>query len=97
MESTLIREVQREEIALIIKKAVQDEISTLKEHFQPVKPNEYLTRAELCSMLDIDQSTCHLWCKKGRLNPYGIGNRVYFKRDEVEAAIRPLNKNQKEG
>ncbi|HRH10403.1 MAG TPA: helix-turn-helix domain-containing protein [Bacteroidia bacterium] len=35
----------------------------------------------------------HNWCVKGKLKPYGIGNRVYFKRSEIEANLVPLSVN----
>lgn len=71
---------------------MKTQLNELKSNFQPKVPNEYLTRQEVSKMLKIDLSTIHNWCKKGKLNPYGIGNRVYFKRDEVENAIVQLNK-----
>ena len=71
---------------------VKTQLNELKSNFQPKEPNEYLTRQEVAKMLKIDLSTIHNWCKKGKLNPYGIGNRVYFKRDEVENAIVQLNR-----
>ncbi len=55
---------------------------------------EYLTRRDLASLLDIDISTVHNWSKRGILNPYGIGGRVYYKRSEVEAAIIELKPSQ---
>ena len=71
---------------------VKTQLDDLKKNFQPKEPNEYLTRQEVAEMLKIDLSTVHNWSKNGKLNPYGIGNRVYYKRDEVEKAIVQLNK-----
>ncbi|MDY6024671.1 helix-turn-helix domain-containing protein [Bergeyella zoohelcum] len=59
----------------------------LSKEFQPKEPPQYLTRSEVCKMLQIDLSTLHRWRKDGYLNAYGIGNRVYFKRNEVEELI----------
>jgi hypothetical protein len=77
---------------------VRDEISLIKNrleelfnNFEPVKPTEYLTRHELAQLLKCDLSTIHNWTKKGILNPYGIGNRVYYKRNEVEATLVALD------
>ncbi|MFC4412146.1 helix-turn-helix domain-containing protein [Kaistella carnis] len=56
----------------------------LSEEFQPKQPTEYLTRSQVCEMLKIDLSTLHRWRKEGALKSYGIGNRVYFKRSEID-------------
>ncbi|HEX7413066.1 MAG TPA: helix-turn-helix domain-containing protein [Bacteroidia bacterium] len=67
-------------------------ITELKQNFEPKTPTEYLTRSQVAEMLKVDLSTIHNWCKKGKLKPFGIGNRVYFLRKDIEAAIIPLGK-----
>jgi excisionase family DNA binding protein len=62
----------------------------LKKNFQPKEPEEYLTRNEVAEMLKIDLSTVHNWTKKGILQAYQCGGRVYYKRSEVENAIVKL-------
>lgn len=59
----------------------------LAEQFQPKQPTEYLTRTDVCNLLQIDLSTLHRWRKSGVLVAYGLGNRIYFKRNEVEQFI----------
>lgn len=75
-----------------IKKAVKSQLDSLKKEITPTQPKEeYLSRKEVADLLKIELSTLHNWCKKGKLKPYGIGNRVYFRRSEIEAALKPLN------
>jgi excisionase family DNA binding protein len=59
----------------------------LSAQFQPKQPTEYLTRSEVCKLLKIDLSTLHRWRKENLIPSYGFGNRVYFKREEVEQII----------
>ena len=66
---------------------LQDQLNELKQSFEPKAPSEYLTRNEVAEMLKCDLSTLWNWAKKGKLIPYGIGNRVYYKRSEIESAI----------
>ena len=80
-----------EELQEAILKGIKAEIDILKKEFQPKEPTEYMTREEVRDLLNIDLSTVHNWTKRGKLKAYGIGNRVYFKRKEVEQAIKPLN------
>jgi hypothetical protein len=71
---------------------IKQTLTNLQKHFQPKEPNEYLTRLEVSKLLKIDLSSVHNWTKKGLLQSYQIGGRVYYKRKEVENAIVKLNK-----
>lgn len=84
--ATLIHEITHEEL-LSLFEGLQNQLNELKQSFEPKAPTEYLTRNEVAEMLKCDLSTLWSWTKKGKLIPYGIGNRVYYKRNEVEAAI----------
>jgi excisionase family DNA binding protein len=90
--ATLIHDLTFEELTKLFE-GLKLQLHELKKNFEPIKPNEYLTRAELSEMLKCDLSTIHNWTKKGKLIAYGIGNRVYYKRSEVEAVMLPLGSN----
>ena len=83
-------QVTPEQLQNEIIKGVKTELEQLKKDFQPKQPSEYLTRNEVAEMLKIDLSSVHNWTKKGKLKAYGIGWRVYYKRDEVENSIIEL-------
>jgi hypothetical protein len=74
-----------------INEGVKIQLQNFLKHFAPIQPKEYLTRSEVAKMFSVDISTVHNWCKSKRLNPLGIGSRVYFLRSEVEASLKPLN------
>lgn len=59
----------------------------LSAQFQPKQPTEYLTRSEVCKLLKIDLSTLHRWRKDGTIPSFGMGNRVYFLRSQIEQII----------
>ena len=90
-QSTILNNVSPEELTETILKGVDERINQLKANFQPKEPTDYLTRKEVKDLLKVDLSTVHNWTKKGKLKSYGIGNRVYFKRHEVENVLKPLN------
>jgi hypothetical protein len=90
--SVIIEGMTKQEFLSAIAEGVKKEIEQLKKDFQPKKPTEYLTRIEVAEMLSIDLSSVHNWTKKGILQSYQIGGRVYYKRSEVESAIIKLNK-----
>lgn len=53
---------------------------------------QYLTRDEVSELLKISLSTIHNWTKKGELQPYQIGGRVYFKISDIESSMIKLEK-----
>lgn len=79
-----------EQLQKAIAENVKGQLDELKESFQPKSPEELLTRTETAELLKINLSTVHNWTKKGRLKPYGLGGKIYFKRSEVESALIQL-------
>ncbi|OFY89648.1 MAG: hypothetical protein A3K10_09810 [Bacteroidetes bacterium RIFCSPLOWO2_12_FULL_31_6] len=69
---------------------ITKQLTEIKKSFQPKTPTEYLTRTEVAEMLKCDLSTIHNWTVKGKLIKHCIGNRAYYKRSEVEAAITKI-------
>ena len=89
--STLINNMTAEQIIAQFE-SLQHQLTELKEKLEPKTPTEYLTRGEVAEMFKCDISTVHNWTKEGKLIPYGIGNRVYYKRHEIEASLIPFGK-----
>jgi excisionase family DNA binding protein len=69
---------------------VRAEIENLRKEFQPREPEELMTRQETANYFKVDLSTIWAWQKKGKIQGYGIGARVYFKRSEIEQVLTPL-------
>lgn len=80
-----------DEIEKRIYNRIKPEFDLIRKEFRPREPTEYLTRNETKELLKVDLSTVHNWVVKKKLKAYGLGHRVYFKRSEVEAAIKPIN------
>ena len=65
----------------------------LKENKIEVKTeNKYLTRKDVAELLSVSCVTIHSWVNKGILKSYRVGNRVYFKSEEVEESLKRINK-----
>jgi hypothetical protein len=80
-----------QELQQQINEGVKIQLTEFLKHFAPIQPKEYLTRLDVAKMFSVDISTIHNWCKSKRLNPLGIGSRVYFLRSEIETSLKPLN------
>lgn len=85
MKTIHIDNISSEEFLMKIGK-ILDEALTKK--FTPVKePYTLLTREETADKFSISIRCLHNWSKNGLLEPYTMGNRVYFRSDEVEEAL----------
>ncbi len=83
-------QISPDELREAIVSGVRAEVEKLKADFQPLQPTEYMTRNEVRDYFCVDLSTIHNWTKRGKLKAYGFGGRVYYKRAEVEAGLKPL-------
>jgi excisionase family DNA binding protein len=74
-----------------ILKDVRTELKAITQHFQPVKPAEYITRKEAAKILKVSLVTLSDWNKKGVLKPYRLGNLIRYKRTELDEALIRIN------
>lgn len=91
MQTVQFIQTTPQELQQQINEGVKIQLQEFLTHFKPKLPNEYLTRSDVAKMFNVDLSTIHNWCKSKRLNPLGIGSRVYFLRSEIETSLKPLN------
>lgn len=76
----------QEEIANTVKGQLQQFFNDIKLR----QAEEWLTRDEVAKMLKVNISTINNWKKSGKLISYGIGNRIYFRKTEVEESLQRL-------
>jgi hypothetical protein len=48
------------------------------------------TREETAQYLKCDLSSVHNYTKKGKLTKYRLGARTYYKKSEIDKAIKPI-------
>ncbi|NGX83110.1 helix-turn-helix domain-containing protein [Aequorivita sp. KMM 9714] len=73
-------------------KPIEYELQELKEKFTLKEPEDWLTREQTATLLQIAYPTLHEWCNKGILKHYKIGNRTYFSRKEINEVLYNSNK-----
>ena len=57
----------------------------------PSVKEELLTREEASELLKIDLSTLWRWTNKGQVIAYGIGKRVFYKKEELLNSLIKIN------
>lgn len=91
MDKLILSTEPIEKLIESIADAVSKKIGLPANNAKPKDDLELLTRDEACKFLKIDQSTLYHWTQKGKVKAYGIGNRRYYKRNELIDSLKPLN------
>ena len=71
--------------------SIENELREARANLQPKVPEELMTRHEVADFFKVTLSTIWKWSKNGNLTYYGVGNRVYYKRSEIEKAMIKIN------
>ncbi|MCF4101041.1 helix-turn-helix domain-containing protein [Gillisia sp. M10.2A] len=75
---------------------VEKQLEKFAKNFKPKEPEIWIGRKEASEILGVTFPTLLDWNKKGILTPYKVGNRVRYKRSEIEQVILNSNKNASE-
>ena len=103
------KEVERNPLVVIDLATLQQVISkTIKSLFESLnqtpsinpklpndEQNDLLDMSEVLKFLKVSKVTIHNWKKKGIIKSHRIGRKLYFKKSEIESAIRFQNYNLK--
>ena len=88
MENLIFTGVSLDELLLRISQLLDTKISGPPGQLE--NSNDYITRKDVASLLKISYPTLHDWTKQGWLQSYKIGNRVLYKKSEVENSLRQV-------
>lgn len=88
MENLIFTGVSLEELLLRISQLIDAKISGPPGQLDNYA--EYITRKEVASLLKISYPTLHDWTKQGWLQSYKIGNRVLYKKKEIENSLHQV-------
>ncbi len=73
----------------IICEVVREEIKNMSPASHP-KQTEFLTRKEVCKLLQISEVTLNEWTKSGIVKGYRLNSRVRYKRSEIENSLQQI-------
>lgn len=93
MKNVRLIDLTEERLVELFDERLAIKIDKLKRELLTQDANEeLLSRDEAASLLKVDLTTIWSWSKKGKIQAYGIAGRRYFKRSEIMAAIKQLEK-----
>ena len=84
----ILEVLSKEELMSLIGDSVRNAFDSKQSNCK-TEP-ELLTREEACKLLKIDSSTLWRWTVKGSVIAYGIGNRRFYKKEELLNSLIPL-------
>jgi excisionase family DNA binding protein len=90
---TQVHGVTPEQLKAEILEGFRLEIQELSKNFTPKEPTVWITRKDASELLGVSLVTIHNWTKDRIIIAYKIGNRVRFKRSDLENIL--LNSNKK--
>jgi len=82
-KSILLHKITPDELKQIIKEVIQDELREMIKQPEEKDLEGLLSRKETCEFLKISLTTLWKWTNKGKIESYGIGNRVYYKKTDL--------------
>ena len=88
-ESTLLRSTSKEDLRALISEAVSEGIKKFPIP-PPPEQTEYLTRKEVCKLLQISPVTLNEWTKSGIIKAYRLNSRVRYKRADIELSLQEV-------
>ena len=84
--------LSKKELEDLIGKSLEEVIRNNPFNCPP--DQELLTREEACKLLKVDSSTLWRWTNKGSIIAYGIGSRMFYKKEELlNSLIQLTSKN----
>ena len=87
MDNIILSQIPVDDLMLLIKQAVREEISTGKNEEPSFEDEKPITTKELCEYLGITEPTVLRWRKKGEIPFFCIGSAVRFRKSEVIKAL----------
>ncbi len=88
--------VSLDEMSSVIRNILAEELKKVGEYLKPeIKEDEgleqYLTRKQVCKILDVSTTTLFLWNKSKILVNHKVRRRVYYKKEDVFNLHNPKN------
>ena len=89
IDRLILLSIPIDELKEIIGQVVEEKLREFSFNLSHKKPpeKEFLTRQEVCQMLQINSVTLWRYAKEGRLKQHRVGRKVFFLAEEVREAL----------
>lgn len=87
MEQILLQGISLQEFKEILIETVEQKFNVLPVQSKVQSKRKYLSRIEVAELLQVSLPTLNEWTKLGYVQSYRIGNRVFYKAEEIERSL----------
>ena len=87
MTNLMIQNASLDELVSEIKLLVREMLQS-RDLSESKQSNTLLTRNEASKLLNVSKTTLSNWNKLGVLPAFAVGNRVYYKLEDVEKSLK---------
>ena len=89
MNQIILQGINTDDLKRLLKEVLEESINHSRPKVE-TKIQPYLNRFEVAEMLKISLPTLNNWSKSGIIQSYRIGNRVLYKPDEIDKAVKTV-------
>ena len=86
MENLILTSLSKEELTSIINEAINQQLQPTAEP----KEDKLIKLEDVKALLNVSTATVHNWKKEGKIPFYKIGQRIYFKENEVLESLNHI-------
>lgn len=90
MQQIILQGINADDLRQIIKEVLDEKLSQVKKPQESGSVPLYLTRMDVARRLNISLPTLNNWSKAGIVQSYRIGNRVLYKPQEIDDAVKSV-------
>lgn len=91
MEQVFLLPYQPDQLKAFLKEAVTDAVlNAIPAAMKTPSQVEFITRKEVCELLGVSLPTVREYTLSGKITGYRIGNRIRYKREEIEQSLNQI-------
>jgi excisionase family DNA binding protein len=90
MNSIILQGINTDDLKKIFREVLEEKLKKESEPNDNSKKINYLNRFEVAEILKISLPTLNNWSKSGIVQSYRIGNRILYKAEEIDQAIKAV-------
>jgi excisionase family DNA binding protein len=88
MNSIILQGISTDDLKKLFREVLEENNNKNSSSKEEAKSQPYLNRFEVAELLKISLPTLNNWSKSGIIQSYRIGNRILYKADEIDQAIK---------
>jgi excisionase family DNA binding protein len=90
MHSIILEGISTDDLKKIFREVLEEKFKEESKLKESGKNLVYLNRFEVAELLKISLPTLNNWSKSGIVQSYRIGNRILYKGEEIDQAIKAV-------